>query len=113
MNENEISFYVKGSSEEPYKVIFVRGSENNLSAYCSCSAGVNGMYCKHRFNILDGKSDAILSDNIDDITIIQKWYLGSNIELVRDKIKPLEKEIAKLKQKLTKAKKELSKAMYD
>ena len=39
MNENEISFYVKGSSEEPYKVIFVQRSENNLSAYCSCTAG--------------------------------------------------------------------------
>ena len=113
MNENEISFYVKGSAEEPYKVIFVQRSENNLSAYCSCIAGENGMYCKHRFNILDGKSDAIVSDNIDDITIIQKWYSGSDIELARDKIKPLEKEIAKLIQKLTKAKKEVSKAMYD
>ena len=113
MNESEISFYVKGSSEEPYLVIFVKRSENNLSAYCSCPAGENGMYCKHRFNILDGKSDAIVSDNIDDVTIIQKWYSGSDIELARVNIKPLEKEIAKLKQKLTKAKKEVSKAMHN
>jgi hypothetical protein len=112
-NKNEISFYVEGSSEDPYMVIFIQRPESNLSAYCSCPAGENGIYCKHRFNILDGKLDAIVSDNIDDVEIIQEWYLGSDIEVARDKVKSIEKEAAKVKRELTKAKKEVSKAMYD
>jgi len=37
--KNEIMFHVKGSAKEPYEVIFVKRSDNNLSAYCDCPAG--------------------------------------------------------------------------
>lgn len=34
----EIVFAVKGSAAEPYEVRFVKRSETNLSAYCTCPA---------------------------------------------------------------------------
>jgi uncharacterized Zn finger protein len=46
----EICFLVQGSAEEPYKVTF-RKKGNNLSAYCTCPAGENGQYCKHRIEV--------------------------------------------------------------
>lgn len=48
---NQIKFLVIGSSENPYEVNFIRRG-NNLSAHCTCPAGENGQYCKHRFRNL-------------------------------------------------------------
>jgi uncharacterized Zn finger protein len=58
----ETYFIVQGSADEPYKVTF-RRKGNNLSAYCTCPAGENGQYCKHRFRILAGCDDGIVSEN--------------------------------------------------
>ena len=49
-----IDFLVQGSAFHPYEVKFLKRSEKNLSAYCTCPAGDNGQYCKHRFSILEG-----------------------------------------------------------
>lgn len=68
---DEISFEVQGSAPEPYLVTFVRRSPTNLSAYCSCPAGENGQYCKHRFAILDGAENSLVSSNASDIQIVQ------------------------------------------
>jgi len=112
-DENERSFFVQGSSENPYMVIFVKRSDDNLSAYCSCPAGENGTYCKHRFNILDGNTENIVSDNLHDVETIQKWYSNSDIKIARDKVIELNREVQKMKRVLAKAKKEVSKAMLD
>lgn len=109
----EITFKVQGSAAEPYGVVFVKRSDTNLSAYCSCPAGKNGQYCKHRFNILDGATKGIVSDNLDDVKVVQSWLQGTDIEVALIKMRELEAEAVKIKKALSAAKKEVAKAMRD
>ena len=109
----EISFEVQGSASEPYHVVFIKKSDTNLSAICSCPAGKNGQYCKHRFNILDGITKGIVSKNLENVKIIQSWLPGTDIEEAVVKMRNLESEAAKIKKELSAAKKLVAKAMRD
>lgn len=102
---DKIIFLVQGSSPDPYEVTFVKRDGNNLSAYCTCPAGENGIYCKHRFRILDGKDEGIISNNKDDIAIVLSWLKGSDIEHAINELKIAEKNYEKAKNDLSKAKK--------
>ena len=59
-------FFVQGSETEPNKVTFIKDGLN-LSCYCTCKAGQNGLYCKHRFNLLDGITNNLVSNNLDEV----------------------------------------------
>jgi uncharacterized Zn finger protein len=107
----EIVFDIQGSAHEPYRVVFVRRSPTNLSAYCSCPAGENGQYCKHRFAILDGVQNGLVSSNADDIKIVQSWLPGTDVEKSLLKMRDLEKDAERIKNELTSAKRDLAKAM--
>jgi hypothetical protein len=109
----EISFEVQGSAAEPYGVIFVKRSDTNLSAYCSCPAGENGQYCKHRFNILEGITKGIVSDNLEDVKTVQSWLSGTDVEVAIMEMRKLETEAARIKKELSAAKKIVAKAMRD
>ena len=109
----EIRFEVQGSARDPYGVIFVRRSESDLSAFCSCPAGQNGQYCKHRLNILAGITKGIVSGNDDDVKVVRSWLPGTDIELAIARMRELEKEADKIKKALSVAKKDLAKAMRD
>ena len=109
----EIAFDIQGSAPGPYRVIFVKRSQTNLSVYCSCPAGENGQYCKHRFAILDGVQKDLVSPNADDIKIVQSWLLGTDVEKALLKMRSLEKEAEIIKRELSSAKQELAKAMRD
>ena len=108
-----IKFLVQGSSPEPYKVQFIKRSDKNLSAYCTCPAGDNGQYCKHRFSILEGSSKGIVSHNLDDLKLIQSWLPGTDVENAMIKMRELELEALRIKKALSLAKKSVAKAMMD
>jgi len=108
----EIKFLVQGSSDEPYEVRFYKNG-NNLSAYCSCTAGINGTYCKHRINILNTDTKAIVSDNVKDVEVIQAWLPGTDVDAALIEIKAAELELAEAKRKVTATKKALALAMRD
>ena len=107
-----IDFLVKGSSPEPYKVTFTKKGAN-ISAYCTCPAGENGQYCKHRFGILAGSSANVVSANSDDIALVSSWLPGSDIETAWVEVKRLEHEAEQIKSQLYQAKKALANAMRD
>jgi hypothetical protein len=108
-----IRFLVQGSAATPYEVEFVKRSETNISAYCTCPAGQNGMYCKHRFSIIEGKTKGIVSDNLEDVQTVKSWLSGSDIEAAIERVLVVEGEVAKVKKRLSLAKKELAKAMRE
>ena len=58
--ENYIEVFVKSSSGDPYTVKFYL-DENEISAFCSCSAGVYRMLCKHIMHLISDE-DSILYD---------------------------------------------------
>ena len=101
----EVLFEVQGSAAEPYDVIFVKKSETELSAYCSCPAGKNGQYCKHRFSILDGLTKNIVSDNYDQVKLVQSWLLGTDVEVALIQMRGLESRAAQIKKELSASKK--------
>jgi len=105
--------FVQGSSFEPYKVVFTRRSNTNLTAHCSCPAGENGLYCKHRLEILAGNTGAVLNPNSDDIKTVQSWLIGSDVEKALLRVNELQEEAARIKKALNLAKVDLAKAMRD
>jgi hypothetical protein len=109
---NELIFSVQGSAKEPYKVTFKKNG-NNLSASCTCPAGENGQYCKHRFNILGGITDSVVSGNELDIDIVASWLLGTDVELALNEIMDAEEKFEIAKLNLSLAKKKLAKAFRD
>ncbi len=108
----EIRFLVKGSSDKPYEVIF-RINEKNLTALCSCPAGLNGLYCKHRLRILQGTKENIISGNLDDVQIIQEWLPGTDIESALEDLSVAEIQLEEQKKKVSSYKKKLARVMMD
>ncbi|MBK8466402.1 MAG: SWIM zinc finger family protein [Chloracidobacterium sp.] len=107
----ELAFEVQGSAPEPYKVTFTRRSQDNLSAYCTCAAGANGQYCKHRLAILGGDASGIISPNSGEAKIAQSWLPGTDVEKALLKLRELELAAARIKNEITSAKKEVAAAM--
>lgn len=105
-------FLVKGSASDPYRVVFNKDGRN-LSAYCTCPAEENGLYCKHRINILRGSTKNIVSGNPADVTDVVTWLGGTDVEACLDSVEKLESEAERIKSELTKAKKDLARAMRD
>lgn len=104
----EVTFLVKGSSARPYEIIFIKDGES-LTALCNCPAGSFGNLCKHRVMILDGKFDAITSENADMAPKIAEWLAGTDVEKALTELRNAEKsgehskdEIMSLKRKLAK-----------
>ena len=110
MPEEKIQFLVQGSSDEPYEVVFIREGEN-ISATCTCTAGIYGRHCKHRLNIIDGKSTNIVSENAADVEIIQTWLPGSPIESALRDLELAESRVALAKQEVSEAKTRLAQIM--
>jgi hypothetical protein len=108
----EIRFTVQGSAEEPYMVTFHKKG-NNLSAYCTCPAGENGQYCKHRLRILGGCNDGIVSDNKEEVVIVKSWLAGTDVEAALLEVTEKERIFEKVRKDLSIAKKKLSRVMLD
>jgi uncharacterized Zn finger protein len=107
---DQVEFFVQGSAPEPYRVTFIhKGSA--LSAYCTCPAGENGQYCKHRVGILQGNTQGIVSDNISEASVVSSWLPGTDLEAAMNEVKRLEAEAETLKKRLLVAKKALAKVM--
>jgi len=110
MTVQTLKFLVQGSAESPYEVTFTLDG-NNLNAYCSCPAGKNGQYCKHRLSILAGESGSVVSGNQEDILIAKSWLPGTDVEIAIHNIAEAQHEFDEAKKKLSIAKKQLAKAM--
>lgn len=109
---NELIFSVQGSAKEPYIVTFKKNG-NNLSAYCTCPAGDNGQYCKHRFNIFGGITDGIVSGNEHEVDIVASWLSGTDVESALNDVMNAEEQFEIAKHSLSSAKKRLAKAFRD
>jgi uncharacterized Zn finger protein len=105
-----LEFLVQGSAVEPYRVSFRRDGAN-LSGYCTCPAGGNGMYCKHRIRILHGLMEAVVSANSADVTTVAKWLEGTDVETALTAVTLLEKEAERIKIELSAAKKALARCL--
>ena len=109
----ELRFQVQGSAPIPYDVTFIDRGGGNLSAYCTCPAGDNGQYCKHRFATLGGKSTAIVSGNEHEVATVVGWLAGSDVEAAMKDLDQAERELERAKREVSRVKKLLAAAMRD
>ncbi|WP_339774253.1 hypothetical protein [uncultured Thalassospira sp.] len=109
---NKLIFEIEGSQGDLYTVTFHRVSPGNINAICTCQAGASGIYCKHRFALLDGDTETLTSDNADDLHMLASWLPGTDIETTYNTVIDLQKQADVIKTKLAAAKKALAKAMY-
>ena len=105
-----IRFMVQGSAAEPYEVTFQKAGEN-LSAFCTCPAGENGQYCKHRFRILEGSMEGIVSGNTGQVPTVVAWLPGTDVAAAMAAVVAAEREFERAKQVVSRAKKNLAGAM--
>lgn len=106
-----LEFLVEGSQGDEYSITFeVNGS--NANAFCNCQAGSNGLYCKHRFAIMDGDVSRLLSANAADVVRLKTLMKGSDLEEAYNRVLIAEAAYATAKRNLDAAKKTLAKVMY-
>lgn len=108
----EAAFLVQGSAQEPYEVHF-RVDGRNFTGICSCPAGVNGQYCKHRFGIMSGLTKGVVSENFGDVAKVASWVKETDVGEIWDEVRDLEQQVDALNQRLSTLKKKLALKMRD
>lgn len=106
----KVEFLVQGSAIEPYKVTFQRTGQH-LSAFCTCPAGINGQYYKHRFSILRGETVGIVSNNLSEVKIVVDLLAGTDIEDTLIEMEQAEIEAERTKKILAATKKKIATLM--
>lgn len=110
--EGRVEFLVQGSAAEPYVVVVAR-TGTNVTAHCSCPAGIVGQYCKHRFAILQGDGSAVVSENGSRVAEVAGWLAGSDLEAALRELGDREAELEVAKKRVASAKKAVARAMQD
>ena len=103
-------FEVQGSASEPY-IVTIERRENNLRAYCTCPAGENGQYCKHRFSLLEGNSKGVVGGDIDAISTLPRLLQGTDVADALADLRDAEKKVAAAKKEESTAKRAVAAAM--
>ena len=106
----ELRFVVQGSKSEPCEVRFIRRDDGNLLAFCTCAAGAGGRYCVHRFKLMGGDAEGLLSANVDEVAFLPRWLEGTNVMEALKRLAAAETRMAEAKRQLAAAKKELAAA---
>jgi len=106
-----VEFLVEGSQGDRYALAFeVNGTHAN--AFCTCQAGANGLFCKHRVGVMDGEVSYLLSGNTADIVRLKDLLSGTDLETAYNRFLEAEATWTVAKKELDVAKKGLAKAMY-
>jgi SWIM zinc finger len=106
-----VEFIVEGSQGDEYGVTFeINGAAARAS--CTCPAGSNGQYCKHRLGLMDGDASPLLSDNNSDVARLPTLLRGTDLEAAHGRFSKAEAACAIAKYDFDAAKKALSRVMH-
>lgn len=106
----QLSIRVKGSSADPYETIFIKDGES-LTALCDCPAGSFNNVCKHRVNILDGDTSAVLEEDTAKVQQVVEWLVGTDVEAALRELRDIEARKDVPKEEVVTAKRKLARAM--
>ena len=109
---NRITSLVQGSSDEPYEVDFYK-EDDKLRAFCTCMAGENRTYCKHRLSILAGSEKHIVSANASEVACVHDWLSGTPLEAAIAELNNAEAAAEAAKNALTAVKRKLADVMHN
>lgn len=107
-----IEFSVKSSdkNKDPYRVV-IEKSDSNLNAFCNCGAGINGQYCKHRFQVLSGNPENVIGAKNTELALVVDWLVGTDVEVALSSLALAEDQFEHSKKILNDAKKNLAVAL--
>jgi len=110
-NDNYVEVLAKSSSGDPYTVRF-HLDENDLSAFCSCPAGIYLRLCKHIIQIISD-DDSILYDSSQKKLMkqINTHLQKTNIPSLLSELNKSEALLISAQQRAKKAKINLEKAI--
>ncbi|WP_367622040.1 SWIM zinc finger family protein [Thalassospira marina] len=57
-----------------------------MNAFCSCTAGKKGRPCKHRYALIDGVVDDLVSGNEDEVAALAALIEGSDIDITYQRL---------------------------
>ncbi len=106
----KLVYFVDGSRGDEYVVTITR-SGSVVNALCTCAAGQNGSFCRHRVGILTGDMGGVIphDDNKDDLaTLLQGSALADALARYQD----AEAAVDAAQAEFAKVKKALSRVMY-
>jgi predicted DNA-binding protein YlxM (UPF0122 family) len=85
----KLVYLVQGSSPEPYMVVF---KPDPFSISCTCTAGVNGIPCKHRLTILAGADPGIIEGDKSFLPRIAEMVRHTNLSEILESYESIKKE---------------------
>lgn len=103
-----LRFEVVGSAGDIYQVTAERRGRA-LVMHCTCQAGQNGTYCKHRISLIEGKPMGVLSG---DYAALGALVPGTPVQTAVLALRAAEADVKAAQAKLTKARKNLETAMF-
>lgn len=74
-----LCFSVRGSTGNVYEITGRMVAEK-LRVSCTCQAGQNRIWCKHRTALLDGDISNLLSGTVTDVKKLSEWAVGAEVE---------------------------------
>jgi hypothetical protein len=108
-----LQFQIRGSKGDIYEVKAGRKAIGNVWITCTCQAGRNGLYCKHRFALIDGDVGAIEGSGEEQVLLLRDLLQDSDIIARIQDVVEAEAAAEAAKRKLSAAKSALAKAMLD
>jgi hypothetical protein len=78
---------------------------------CTCAAGENGSYCRHRLDLLAGVVGELRSGSAADVQALAVWAQGTALEQSIAEMAALEKAQADLKRRLSAVKKAIGRLL--
>ena len=103
--DNSLHFKCAGSTGNVYAIAAWRGG-GHFHMTCTCDAGKNGHFCKHRAALLIGVVDHLLSDNVPEVRNLAEMMRGTEAARLLSKIHKLE-NLNRNDEELSEAKREL------
>ena len=98
-NTDGVEFVIEGSTGNEYLVEFFDQGDRWLGATCSCYAGAEERYCRHRIDLLLGKTDDLISDNPEDAELLLQAMAGTKLAEYIAELKIVEEELKTLQRK--------------
>lgn len=110
-----LNFSIVGEDDNVYEVAVERDTNDmgNLQAHCSCGKAQDGDFCSHRFEVLEGETARLVSENLDDVHALRAWIKGSDIEVAMRDLSKAKTELLLAHEKVDKCRKALVRRMLD
>ncbi|MBF0124476.1 MAG: hypothetical protein HQL60_03970 [Magnetococcales bacterium] len=107
----DLNFQVMDTQNKVFDVIVSKNGKN-MTAICSCSAGVNDI-CQHRINILSGSAKGVVSKNSGEVKTVTSWIAGTDVGKALHDVLECAKRLENATEDFGSARKRLIKALRD